>query len=92
MGKNETVDVQPTGVSIERTMNVVGYILDDPAFAAEVANHNNWPEKLDQKDTALLFLASRYQWSVDLLTLRTDALRRELDGINLRLAGAGIGG
>jgi hypothetical protein len=92
MPQSEEVDVQPTGVSIERTLNVVGYILADLEFATEVVRHNSWPTGLDQKDVALLFLASRYQWSVDLLTMRTDALKRDLDGLATQVAGLGISG
>lgn len=75
----EEVDVQPTGESIERTMDVVPNILTDPDFAEEVRAHNNWPEGLDQKDVAILFLTGRFQSAVELLTMRTNTLNRSVD-------------
>lgn len=79
------VDVQPTGESVEQTLAVVSHVLSDSEFAAEVRRHNGWKEDLSDQDTALLFLSSRYQWSVDLLSLRTATLKRELDGLTTRV-------
>jgi hypothetical protein len=78
---NEEVDVQPSGVKIEKTLEVVEKILVDPIFAVEVAAHNNWDVDLDPRDIALRFLASRYQWSISLLSLQTANLRNELSGL-----------
>jgi len=80
------VEVQPNGVSVEQTLAVVSHVLTDPEFAAEVRRHNDWVEGLSDQETAVLFLASRYQWSVDLLSLRTATLKRELDGLATRLS------
>jgi hypothetical protein len=82
----EDVEAQPTGVSIEKTLDVVGCILSDPEFAERVADHNEWVEGLDQKDIAILFLASRYHGAVDLFVLRTNTLKREFDGLATQLA------
>jgi len=83
----EDVEAQPTGVSVERTMDVVGYILFEDGFAEKVAEHNGWNvEGFDRKDIAIQFLASRYQWSVDLLTLRTNTLMREFAGLATQLS------
>lgn len=80
------VDNQPTGASVERTLDVVSHILTDADFSAEVVKHNGWVEGLDQKDVALLFLASRFQWATDLLAVRTGTLKRELDGLATQLS------
>ncbi len=80
------VETQPTGVSVEQTLAVVSHVLSDPEFAAEVRNQNGWIEDLTDEKTAVLFLASRYQWSVSLLSLQTTTLKRELDGLATQLA------
>lgn len=78
----EDVDVQPSGEVVERTLDVVCFILSDPEFAGKVAEHNEWvTDDLDQRDIALLFLASRFTWATDLFTLRTDTLMRQLGGL-----------
>lgn len=82
----EEVNVQPNGESVESTLSVVSHILTDAEFAAGVAKHNGWVEGLDQKDIAILFFASRYQEAVQLLTLRTSTLKREVDGLATQLA------
>lgn len=79
------VEAQPNGVSVEQTLAVVSHVLRDPEFAAEVRNQNGWVEDLSDEQTAILFLASRYQWSVALLSLQTDTLKREVDGLVTRL-------
>ena len=84
MSANE--DVQKTGASVERTLDVVSHILTDADFSAEVIKHNGWIEGLDQKDVAVLFLASRFQWAVDLLAVRDATLKRELDGLATQLS------
>jgi hypothetical protein len=83
---SDEVEVQPNGVSVEQTLAVVSHILSDNEFAAEVRNQNSWLDTLSDQDTAVLFLASRYQWSVGLLSLQTDTLKRELDGLATQLA------
>lgn len=72
-------EVQPNGVSIERTLDVVGSILADEAFAQDVAVHNGWGAELSQERVAILFLAFRFQWAVDLLSRRTATLNNKVD-------------
>ena len=79
---NEEVDVQPNGVRVEKTLEVVERILQDTDFAAEVAEHNGWSTDADVRETALRFLASRYQWSVSLLSLQTNNLKAEMDALS----------
>jgi hypothetical protein len=82
MNENDVdVDVQPTGDRAESTLDVVPRILFDADFAEEVRAHNEFPEGLDQKDVAILFLTGRFAWATALLTQRTDTLARQLDGI-----------
>jgi hypothetical protein len=75
------VEGQPNGVSVEETLAVVSHILHDPEFAAGVRKQNHWLDDLTDERTAVLFLASRYQWSVSLLSLQTATLKREVDGL-----------
>ena len=79
---------QPTGVSIEKTLAVVSNILNDPDFTKEVTRHNGWQPTLNMfpEQVALLFLASRYQWSVELLSTQIATLRAELDELRQRTA------
>ena len=79
------VEVQPNGESVEQTLAVVSHVLSDPEFAAEVRNQNGWKEDLSDQDTALLFLSSRYQWSVALLSIRDETLKRQVDGLALQV-------
>ncbi len=83
---SDEVEVQPTGTSVEETLAVVSHVLSDPEFAAEVRNQNGWVDDLTDEKTAILFLASRYQWSVSLLSLQTSTLKRELDGLATRIS------
>jgi len=78
-------EVQPTGVSVEETLAVVSHVLSDPEFAAEVRKQNDWKEDLPDQDTALLFLASRYQWSVALLSIRDETLKRQVEGLAVQV-------
>lgn len=78
---NTYVETQPTGVSVERTLDVVAKVLDSREFAEEVATHNNWPKDMSQDKVALLFLACRFQWAVDLLSRQAATLKREVDGL-----------
>lgn len=80
------VDTQPNGVSVEQTLAVVSHILSDSDFAAEVRSQNGWVDDLSDERTAVLFLASRYQWSVGLLSIQTATLKRELDGLATQLS------
>jgi len=75
------VDVQPNGTHIEATLEVVPRILFDVDFAENVRVQNGFPEGIDQKDVAILFLTGRFQWATTILTQRTDALARQVDGI-----------
>lgn len=77
---DQEVDVQPNGVRVEQTLDVVPRILFDADFAEDVRVQNGFPEGLDQRDVAILFLTGRFQWAVTLLTQRTDTLARQLDG------------
>ena len=77
----DKIDAQPNGERIEQTLDVIPRILFDPVFAEEVRIQNGFPEGIDQKDVAILFLTGRFQWAVSLLTLRTDTLARQLDGV-----------
>jgi len=72
-------------VSVEQTLAVVSHVLSDPEFAAEVRNQNGWKEDLSDQDTALLFLASRYQWSVALLSIRDETVKRQVDGLAVQV-------
>ena len=80
------VDAQPNGESVEQTIAVVRHVLNDPEFATEVRKQNDWVDGLTDEKTAVLFLASRYQWSVSLLSLQTATLKRELEGLATQLA------
>lgn len=80
------VEAQPNGTHVEETLAVVSHVLSDPEFAAEVRKQNSWVEDLSDADTAVLFLASRYQWSVALLSIQTATLKRELDGLATQLS------
>lgn len=80
MNEND-VDAQPTGERVEATLDVVPRILFDAEFAEEVRVQNEFPEGIDQKDVAILFLTGRFQWATTLLTQRTDTLARQLDGL-----------
>ncbi len=82
---DEEVDVQPSGEVIEQTLSVVSHILTDFEFAQDVIEHNEWTAGLGQHEVAVLFLASRYQEAVTLLSLQTSTLKRELDGLTTRL-------
>lgn len=75
------VETQPNGVSIERTLDVVGNILANPDFAKEVATHNGWfvNDDFSQERVALLFLACRFQWAVDLLSRQTSTLSKQVE-------------
>lgn len=79
------VEAQPTGETVEQTLAVVSHVLADSEFAAEVRNQNGWKEDLSDQDTATLFLSSRYQWSMALLSLQTATLKRELAGLATQL-------
>lgn len=78
---NEETDVQPNGERIEATLDVVPRILFDADFAEEVRAQNGFPEGVDQKDVAILFLTGRFQWATTILTQRTDTLARQVDGL-----------
>jgi len=80
------VDAQPNGESVEQTIAVVSHVLNDPEFATEVRKQNDWKEDLSDADTAVLFLASRFQWAVGLLSVQTATLKRELDGLATQFA------
>ena len=81
----EDANVQPNGVDISPTLLAVNEILFNSEFAAEVRAHNDWAEDLSDERTALLFLAARYQWAVDLLSRQTITLKQLTDGHDRRL-------
>ena len=78
-------DVQPTGATIEQTLSVVSHILTNADVAKDVISHNGWVDGLSQEQTALLFLASRFQWAVELLSLQNSTLESQVDGLLLRV-------
>ncbi len=78
-------EAQPTGASVEETLAVVSHILGDSEFAVEVRNQNDWVEDLSDERTAVLFLASRYQWSVGLLSRQTATLSNQVQGLERRI-------
>ena len=82
---NTDADVQPNGVDISPTVLAVNEILFNSEFAAEVREHNNWAEDLSDERTALLFLAARYQWTVELLSRQTVTLKQATEGLERRL-------
>lgn len=82
---NTDADVQPNGVDISPTVLAVNEILFNTEFAAEVREHNNWVGDLSDERTALLFLAARYQWTVELLSRQTVTLKQATEGLERRL-------
>lgn len=78
-------DVQPNGVDISPTVLAVNEILFNSEFAAEVRAHNDWAEDLSDERTALLFLAARYQWTVELLSRQTVTLKQATESLERRL-------
>jgi len=78
-------DVQPNGVDISPTVLAVNEILFNPEFAAQVRAHNDWAEDLSDERTALLFLAARYQWTVELLSRQTVTLKQTAESLERRL-------
>lgn len=81
----EDANVQPNGVDISPTVLAVNEILFNSEFAAEIRAHNDWAEDLSDERTALLFLAARYQWTVDLLSRQTITLKQLTEGLDRRL-------
>ena len=81
----DDAEVQPNGVDISPTVLAVNEILFNSEFAAEVRGHNGWVEDLSDERTALLFLAARYQWAVELLSRQTVTLKQQVDGLERRL-------
>lgn len=65
--------------SVQATLEVVSHILTDAETANEVAEHNGWVDGLTQEQVAILFLASRYQSTVDVLSRQTDTLKNKVD-------------
>ena len=82
---NTDADVQPNGVDISPTVLAVNEILFNADFAAQVRAHNNWAEDLSDERTALLFLAARYQWTVELLSRQTVTLKQTAESLERRL-------
>jgi|GEM_PF-5331203 len=82
---NTDADVQPNGVDISPTVLAVNEILFNSEFASEVREHNNWVGDLSDERTALLFLAARYQWTVELLSRQTVTLKQATEGLERRL-------
>jgi len=87
----EENDGQPGKVNIETTLAVVSNILNSDDFTADVIEQNGWKiEDVLGSQTklhvAVLFLASRYQWSVELLSRQTDTLKKQVDELQQRLS------
>jgi hypothetical protein len=78
-------DVQPNGVDISSTVLAVNEILFNSGFAADVRAHNDWVDDLSDERTALLFLAARYQWTVELLSRQTVTLKQTTESLERRL-------
>jgi len=78
---NEDVDVQPTGVRLETTMDVCTAILFDEDLAEEVRVQNGFPEGITQDRIAFMFLLGRFQQFATTVSLQTNTLARELDGM-----------
>ncbi len=78
-------NVQPNGIDISSTVLAVNEILFTPEFAAEIREHNDWDPELSDERTALLFLAARYQWAVDLISRQTVTLKQTTEAIERRL-------
>ena len=83
---DKDVDVQPNGEHVEKTFEVLPRILFEEDFAEEVRVQNGFPEGMDQKDIAILFLTGRFQWAVSLLSMQTVTLKREVDGLATQLS------
>jgi hypothetical protein len=84
MSDDLDVDGQPNGVRVEQTLDVIDKVLSDPAFAVEVATHNEWDipsEEQFQPAVALRFLTARYQSATTLLSLQTSTLKDEVAGL-----------
>ncbi len=81
------VDVQPSGEVIEETLAVVSHILSAPEFAEKVRQQNSWIDSLTDQETAILFLASRYQGSMALLSLQTSTLQGQIAGLAVQIEG-----
>ena len=79
------VDVQPSGEVIEETLAVVSHILSAPDFAEKVRNQNGWVASLTDEKTAILFLASRYQGSMSLLSRQTSTLLLQIGGLAIQI-------
>lgn len=80
------VETQPSGVSVERTLDVVGKMIADGNFAREVAIHNGWDEDLSRDAVTILFLTCRFQWAIDLLSRQTATLRAQVEEATTRAA------
>ena len=75
--------------SVQATLEVVSHILTDADAANEVVVHNGWVEGLSQEQVALLFLASRYQSTVDVLSRQTATLKEEVNALTSRVDALG---
>jgi len=78
-------EVQPNGVDISSTVLAVNEILFNSEFAASIRAHNDWAEDLSDERTALLFLAARYQWTVELLSRQTVTLKQTTESLERRV-------
>lgn len=76
---------QPNGIRIEKTLDVVNEILTNPEVCEETKTKYGWPVDMSSDRCALLFLAMRYQDAMSILSLRTETLKREVDGFTTRL-------
>ncbi len=82
---SKDAEVQPNGVDLSPTVLSVNEILFNSEFAAEIRAHNDWAADLSDERTALLFLAARYQWTVELLSRQTVTLKQAVDALERRL-------
>lgn len=81
----EDVDVQPTGKRVEQTLDVVGHVLTDKKWFEDVCKANNWDNNRSAEEIAILFLASRYQWTVSLLAKQNSDLLNKVVELENRL-------
>ena len=84
--ENEEVEAQPNGVDLSPTAMSINEILTNPEFAQQIREHNGWSEDATDDHTAILFLAVRYQESMEILHRRTKELQRLIQGLDNRIS------
>lgn len=82
---NEELEAQPNGMEFQKTLHVVNEILTNPEFCEQVREHHGWPKDMSSDRVALVFLTARFQWAIELLSLQTKTLKRQVDGCETRV-------